>query len=654
MTRPESQTCSHTLAKADILSFQDAEPSHDGSVVDLGWNQKPEHDAKPWVKGMHNEDVWVLVRRMNKQVYELRKTDTIPYGGLDLVVARDSECSPNKLRSETERLYMGLLLGLFAFTKSLARLRSWREPARTAAFCLTYFAAWILDCLIMVLIGTVMILVVSPRVRAVLFPPAPLSMVDTRTGGLAKPMAGTLGSTDAATGAPQNLKGESVENEASNFITSVAAVATNLMMGQDPHGAPSEQEGGGQEGFTPQFNVTTMAVVKDKAEGMDRPSQDKTKAPIEEVVWNQMKPLLHLIILTSDTWERLAKWVHPFPSVILVPTPPFDRPDHRIRLACYVAPLAVLSLFLTRDVAVRGFTFGVGILLFGDPFTSRIYRAMTSYEWAQYFHLNKGVPTNSQLALTLLRLGEAHHAPFPPPARVDHAPPDEPIDMDETVISASGGDLPLGASDNELQDAADRDEDMADHAGGEDTEVKQAVGHGTKREKVFSILKGGAKEAVRATAVLDKLRAKAGSAHAKQRIGVVPSRRGGGNGPLTVGPVEFSARCEGRAGFVYVNAAADEPFLAFNERSIQTPATKEDLRTLWVLNVDDITQLRKHSGYGMKAKLAAGWATDGPIYDSLRIVGRDGKNYVVTALPYRDALFNRLCAIGKHAKWEVW
>ncbi|RBQ96573.1 hypothetical protein VDGD_20219 [Verticillium dahliae] len=256
MAHRETQTYSHSLAKADVLAVTAAAPSDDGSVLDLGWNQKPEHDAKPWIKGMHNEDVWVLVRRLNKEVYELKKTDHVPYGGLDLVVARDSECSPNKLRSEVERLYMGM----------------------------TYFAAWTLDCLMPLLIVATIALVVSPRVRVVLFPPAPLSMVDMTTGGVAKPMAGTLGSTDAATGAPQNLKGEAVENEASNFVASVAAIATNLMMGQDPHGAPFEQEGGSRDGFKPQFDVTTMAVVKDKAEGMDRPSQDKTKAPMEEVV----------------------------------------------------------------------------------------------------------------------------------------------------------------------------------------------------------------------------------------------------------------------------------------------------------------------------------------------------------------------------------
>ncbi|KAM0529840.1 hypothetical protein ACHAQF_002150 [Verticillium nonalfalfae] len=618
MAHRETQTYSHSLAKADVLAVTAAAPSDDGSVFDLGWNQKPEHDAKPWIKGMHNEDVW--------EVYELKKTDHIPYGGLDLVVARDSECSPNKLRSEVERLYMGM----------------------------TYFAAWTLDCLMPLLTVATIALVVSPRARVVLFPPAPLSMVDMTTGGVAKPMAGTLGSTDAATGAPQNLKGEAVENEASNFVTSAAAIATNLVMGQDPHGAPFEQEGGSRDGFKPQFDVTTMAVVKDKAEGMDRPSQDKTKAPIEEVVWHQMTPLLHLLILMSDTWERLAN--------ILVPTPPFDRQNHRIRLAWYLVPLAALSLLVTRDVAVRSLTFVVGVLLFGEPLVSRALRNLAGNGWTNYFHLNntifRGVPTNLQLALTLLRLGEANRAPFPPPARVHQPPPDEPIDIDETVIDASVGDQPLGVSADELQHAADYDAAQADHAGGDDTEVEQAVGHGSKRERVFSILKGSAKEAVKAAAGVDKIRAKMGATHAKQRVGVLPSDKKEEKekrGSQTVGPVEFSARYEGTAGYVYVNSAADEPFLAFNKHSIRTPISKkEDLKTLWVVNIEDIEQLRKHSGYGMKAKLAAGWATDGPVYDALRIVDKKGAVYIVTSLPYRDALFNRLCAIGKHAKWEVW
>ncbi|KAK2005975.1 hypothetical protein LZ32DRAFT_642105 [Colletotrichum eremochloae] len=641
MSYDQSQTPLHTLAVSDIVHRNTAKLSEDRLVYDLGWNEKPDHDSKPWINGIHNEDIWVLVRRLNKSVYEVKRTREIPYGGLDLTVAEASENSPNKLRSETERLYMGPILGLFSFAKTVARLRSWREPRRTGAFCTVYLLAWLLDYLAFLLLGVIMTMILSSKARTILFPPAPLSMVDIRDGSIAKPMAGTLGSTDAATGSPQNLKGESVENEASNFITSVSAIATNLLTGKDPHGAPSEIAGGSDHGFKPQFNVTTMAVVKDKAEGMDRPSQDKTKAPMEEKVWEQMTPLLHMLILISDFWERLSN--------ILVSTPPFDQLNHQRRLVAYIIPLAAASIVLPRDMVIRGVTLALGVGIFGDPILTWCYHYLNNHRWTESFHLNntlfKGVPTNNQLALTLLRVGEANRAPFPPPVHVKHAPPNKSIDIDEDVIDASLGDKPLGASRVQLENVAEQDGEMADHAGGEDTEVQQAVGHGSKREKIFGLLKGGAKEVTKAASTIDKIRAKAGSENAKTRVGALPPSN---DEAQTVGPVEFSARFEGKKGFVYINAAAGS--VAFNNNSI----TEGNLDTVWTININGITQLRKHSGYGMKAKLASGWAVDGPIYDSLRIIDQEGKHFVVTALPYRDALFNRLCAIGRHTKWEVW
>ncbi|TKW51368.1 hypothetical protein CTA1_7035 [Colletotrichum tanaceti] len=307
------------------------------------------------------------------------------------------------------------------------------------------------------------------------------------------------------------------------------------------------------------------------------------------------------------------------------------------------------------DFVISSATFAVGVGIFGDPLLTRGYHYLNINRWTDSFHLNntlfKGVPTNNQLALTLLRVGEANRAPFPPPAQVKHAPPDKAIDVDEDVIGASWGDEPLGASLEQLEHVAERDEEMADHAGGQDTEVQQAVGHGRKREKIFGLLKGGAKEVVKAAATVDKIRAKTGSENAKTRVGVVPPSGDDDDDDddkQVVGPMEFSARYDGHKGFVYVNAAAG--FVAFNKKSI----AEGDLDTVWAVSIDGITQLRKHSGYGMKAKLYAGWATDGPIYDSLRIVDQEDKHFVVTALPYRDALFNRLCAISKTAKWEVW
>jgi hypothetical protein len=38
--------------------------------------------------------------------------------------------------------------------------------------------------------------------------------------------------------------------------------------------------------------------------------------------------------------------------------------------------------------------------------------------------LLKGVPTNAQLAITLLRIGESNGAPLPPPPTSDFPPPD--------------------------------------------------------------------------------------------------------------------------------------------------------------------------------------------------------------------------------------
>lgn len=127
-------------------------------------------------------------------------------------------------------------------------------------------------------------------------------MVNLSDGSAAKPAAGTLGSTDSATGAPQNLPGEAVENEASNFITSFASIATSLMAGQDPHGAPDEGTGGPHSDFEPQLDVTLMAIAKDKAEGVDRPSEDKTKAPLQETVclWTQEHPALILRCVFVD------------------------------------------------------------------------------------------------------------------------------------------------------------------------------------------------------------------------------------------------------------------------------------------------------------------------------------------------------------------
>ena len=151
-------------------------------------------------------------------------------------------------------------------------------------------------------------LLLSPRARYSLFPPAPLALVDHKTGGLCKPPAGVLGSTDSATGAPENARGEAVENEASNFATAVAAIAINIFTDSDPQ-HDKLQDAYEESDILPKPNelATKIATMKDKASGVNKPSHDKTKSPMEKIMWSKMKPLVHEISFVSDTWERCTK-----------------------------------------------------------------------------------------------------------------------------------------------------------------------------------------------------------------------------------------------------------------------------------------------------------------------------------------------------------
>jgi hypothetical protein len=65
-TLRDEPTTSHTLAMADHEEKGAAQVDHDEEVVNLGWNEPPSQIANPLVGGLHNEDLWVLVRRFNK------------------------------------------------------------------------------------------------------------------------------------------------------------------------------------------------------------------------------------------------------------------------------------------------------------------------------------------------------------------------------------------------------------------------------------------------------------------------------------------------------------------------------------------------------------------------------------------------------------
>ena len=145
---------SHALASADDHEVKGAvQTNHEeGEVRDMGWNDHPHDVPTPLVGGLPNEELWTLVRRFNKQMYHVKATNGPLIGGLDCYIVDEEEFSPDKLRSNLERLYMTVIIGLMGFGKHIARLRSWREPRRTGAFCAVCFnEAFVIESLILIL-----------------------------------------------------------------------------------------------------------------------------------------------------------------------------------------------------------------------------------------------------------------------------------------------------------------------------------------------------------------------------------------------------------------------------------------------------------------------------------------------------------------------
>ncbi|KAI1385145.1 uncharacterized protein F4822DRAFT_335412 [Hypoxylon trugodes] len=648
----EEPTLSHALATDDHEEKGLAQQEHDEEVIDLGWNEKKEEISGPLVGGLGNEDLWLLVRRFNKQVYHVKEVPTTVPGDLDLNIADEEEFSPDKLRANVERLYMTVVVGLLAAVKHIARLRSWRETRRTASFCAVYFLAWALDLVVPTLTLTLITLIVYPRSRDILFPPAPLALVDSKTGGIQKPKAGVLGSTESSTGAPQNYKGEAVEQEASNFFNGITSIVVTSATGKNPQAAPSTESGSPDDAVPDPTSVTVAAAeAKDVAAGgKASPKHDKTKVPVETAMWTKMRPIMHGVADVSDTWERFAN--------ALSPTPPFPRDIYRLRLASLILPLFLISLFVTSYMFMKGVTFGVGFGFFGDPIISRGLKWLnhTFPNWQKLLELRntilKGVPTNAQLTLTLLRIGEANKAPIPPPPSTSEPPPEKPTEITDNELRATGAEPPLNATDEEIQQAMEHDPRTAHETGGSDIDAAKGSKHGKKGSKIIGFFKGTTKGAVKTAIGTDHARAKVGSHHAKNRLGAVPRS----DDSRISGPVDFQGRYKGQKGHVYITTKSTIPAVSFStDSTIEKIGSveREDLHPLWTIAINDIAELKKVGGYGWKAKIVVGWSMGREVADGLEITDRLGNVRRVTALPMRDELFNRLVAIGGQ-KWEAW
>lgn len=292
----------------------------------------------------------------------------------------------------------------------------------------------------------------------------------------------------------------------------------------------------------------------------------------------------------------------------LSPTPPFPRNLYRLRLAALIVPLLGASMFISSYMVVKGTTFGIGFGFFGDPVLSRGIELLNRKfpNWQKLLEIRntilKGVPTNAQLTITLLRIGEANKAPIPPPPRTDAPPPDEPAKLSEKHLRATGADYPLNATKAELDAAITHDPTTKHETDGKDIDASKKTSHGKVGGRILGFFKSSTAGTIQTAISIDSVKAKVGSESAKNRLGVVPHKTPDPNS----GPIQFQSRYKGHKGHVYITSRATIPCVAFSTKSTIEKIgiyEREDLHPQWSIAISDIKELKKIGGYGWKAKL---------------------------------------------------
>ena len=485
-----------------------------------------------------------------------------------------------------------------------------------------------------------------PKSRDLLFPPAPLALVSAKTGGAQKPKAGVLGSHDSVTGAPEKHAGEAVEQEASNLVSGIANVAITSAAGKNEQADPDDNP---VDSAIPDTSNLGTTLVDQKNSAVGEPvHHDKTKQPMEDTVWQQMRPIMHTLGDISDGWERLAN--------ALSPTAPFPQWP-RLRLAGLVVPVLLMSTLVTPYLVARSFTFILGSAFFSDPLFQRGIELLNEKipDWPKYLEIRntllRGVPTNAQLTITLLRIGEANRAPLPPPPTSSEAPPDEPAEIDKSAITEN-----LDATNSEVEDLITSDSSPTEPQNEGQKEKKTNAG-----SRVLSAFKATTATGISTKLESDRIRAAVGSKHAQQHLGILPKK--GTKGEIE-GPVEFKSRYKGRKGVLIIDErmTPEGPRVLFTRKDGGRDTGGED----WFVPVRAVRELKKVGGLGWKGKIVVGWAMNREVKDGLEIVvGGDSniqtgsetsksegrKVYRVMALRERDEVFNRLLSLGGQV-WE--
>lgn len=113
---------SDALAQSGINGFDpgmenaNALIEHDGlQVAESGWHNE-NTTILPLLGSLEREDFWALLRRFKKQVFHVKRVEERPLSGLDMNTTEE-DITSEKLQAQAERLYMVVIVRLFALIR---------------------------------------------------------------------------------------------------------------------------------------------------------------------------------------------------------------------------------------------------------------------------------------------------------------------------------------------------------------------------------------------------------------------------------------------------------------------------------------------------------------------------------------------------------
>jgi hypothetical protein len=433
------------------------------------------------------------------------------------------------------------------------------------------------------------------------------------------------------------------------------------------HWKPSE--GPSEKGEDKSVLPDPVTVAGRATDAMDTAAQgrkhhtkdNKTKVPVQNAMWEAAKPAMHGLAAMCDTWEKLGN--------ALSPTPPFHRNGARLRLAALLVPLIVGAPLIDYAVIFKGIGFAVGVGFFGQVWIikysqeglawlnakypnwienldlGRFVFVLHALPMRSYFSIYRtilrGVPTDAQLTLTLLRIAESQNDPLPPPPSTMPTGQGPPPTRQNGPQFDKDDDSSDSESDDDLEHPYEVGQANASDANGTDGQTSSKKG---ARSRLAGLLRGTAKVGAGAIELVHGAEA-ATTGAARDKVGVLPPRMA--RTLPEEGPDVFSARHRGKRGFLVLERGTTGPSHA-DVRFVRGRKSTEAAR----VNIADVVEVRKLGGLGWKGRLLAGWALGVDIPDGVELTTRAGEKVVFTAMPRRDELFNRLVAMGAQ-RWEA-